>query len=124
MRNEEEKAPGGGRGGDGSEERAERWRSGRREARGARRRRAEESAEGCEVTGMRTRGAAGGEGLPARASPRRAPALRSLQPRALTLSQLRGRHSAGIVFPKLLFYKVARGGGGAGPDKPRREGRV
>lgn len=60
---------------------------------------------------MRTRGRLGGREAPL--SPPRPAALppwRSLQPPALTLSQLRGRHSARIVFPKLLFYKLARGG--------------
>lgn len=54
-------------------------------------------------------GAAGrAGGAPTSASPRCAPALALLQPPALTLSQLRGRHSARIVFPKLLFYKPAK----------------
>lgn len=51
-------------------------------------------------------------GAPARASPRRAPALASLQPPALTLSQLLGRHSGRIVFPKLFFYKLCGVAGG------------
>lgn len=58
---------------------------------------------------MRTGVTGWARGAPACASPCLSPALRSLQPSALTLSQLRGRHSAGIVFPKLLFYKLGAG---------------
>lgn len=52
--------------------------------------------------------------LPAPGPPRRA-----LRAPALTLSQLRARHSARIVFPKLLFYKLARVGRG-GPGQRRK----
>lgn len=90
----------------------ERWRNERGEARGAERRKiGEESRRG--VGDDRNENERVGGELEAPLPPPRPAALppeRALQPPALTLSQLRGRHSAWIVFPKLLFYKLARGG--------------
>ena len=90
----------------------ERWRDKRGEARGAERRKiGEESRRGMgddRNENERLRGKLEAPLPPP--CPAALPPERALQPPALTLSQLRGRHSAWIVFPKLLFYKLERGG--------------
>ena len=86
----------------------ERWRNKRGEARGAERRKiGEESRRGMgddRNENERLRGKLEAPLPPP--CPAALPPERALQPPALTLSQLRGRHSAWIVFPKLLFYQL------------------